>query len=256
MPTVCDSCGAEHSFVACGPGVERIAEEVHARFPQARIELATSDSLHNPQDYEAMLHRILTKQADIIVGTQLMAKGHNFPDLTCVGIVDGDLGLFGGDLRATERTFQLLQQVAGRAGRHKKRGRVFIQSHEVGHPVMQAMQKQDQGQFMELEVENRKELGYPPFGRLAAVIVSGEHEAEVEQYCMALQRSVPKSESIRVLGPAIAPMAVLRGRHRRRFLIKSSLNQKLQAFLYHWVHLVKKNNNIRVQIDVDPYSFV
>ena len=215
-------CGAVDQFVACGPGVERLAEEALELFPEARLELFTSDSLTNRDEASAAVERMIAGEIDILIGTQMVAKGHHFPNLTLVAVVDADLGLNGGDLRAAERTFQLLYQVAGRAGRDERPGRVLLQTHMPEHPVMQALVAGDRDRFVAAELADRAAAGMPPYGRLAALIVSGPDPAAVDGVCAALARRAPQQQGVTVLGPAPAPLALLRGRHRRRFLLKAA----------------------------------
>jgi primosomal protein N' (replication factor Y) len=195
-------------------------------------------------------------QVDLLIGTQMIAKGHHFPMLTLVGVVDADLGLHGGDLRAAERTYQLLHQVAGRAGRADRPGRVLLQTYEPRHPVMQALVAGHREQFLATEAEDRRAAGMPPFGRLAALILSGPDIEAVDRVARALARSAPQGEGIEVLGPAPAPLAILRGRHRRRFLLKCRRDIAPQPLLRRWLAPVKPRAGVRLQIDIDPYSFL
>lgn len=258
IPTfrTCPHCNAEDSFVACGPGVERIAEEVTAALPQARLALMTSDAIHGPADAQDLVRRIAAAEIDIIIGTQLVAKGHHFPLLTLVGIVDADLGLAGGDLRAGERTFQLLHQVAGRAGRAEHPGRVLVQTWQPEHPVLAALIAGDRDRFLAEEAAARAERGWPPFGRLAGIIVSGRDRGAVEQVARALAETAPRGAGIEVLGPAEAPLALLRGHHRRRLLVKADKSVALQTAISDWLARAPSPGTVRVTIDIDPYSFV
>lgn len=256
LPPACPECGEEGTMAACGPGVERIAEEVTELFPDARAAIMASDTLFGPRAIQEMVRKITDHELDIIIGTQVMAKGHHFPMLTLVGVVDADLGLNGGDLRAAERTYQLLHQVAGRAGRGERPGTVMLQTFMPEHPVMQALAAGDRDGFYQLEAEMRQDAGMPPFGRLAALIVSGEDPSLVDRVAMALGRAAPRSETIHVLGPAPAPLALLRGRHRRRLLLKAPRATQVQPLIAEWLERVEIPPAIRVQIDVDPYSFL
>ncbi|RJF85264.1 primosomal protein N' [Azospirillum cavernae] len=256
LPPACPECGEEGTMAACGPGVERIAEEVAALFPDARAAIMASDTLSGPRAIQEMVRKITDHELDIIIGTQVMAKGHHFPMLTLVGVVDADLGLNGGDLRAAERTYQLLHQVAGRAGRGERPGTVMLQTFMPEHPVMQALAAGDRDGFYQLEAEMRQDAGMPPFGRLAALIVSGEDPTLVDRVAMALGRAAPRSETVHVLGPAPAPLALLRGRHRRRLLLKAPRATQVQPLIAEWLGRVEIPPAIRVQIDVDPYSFL
>ncbi|NKB43540.1 MAG: primosomal protein N' [Alphaproteobacteria bacterium] len=254
-PEACPSCGKGDSFVPCGPGIERVAEEAAARWPDSRVVAVASDTLERPSAMAALVEAVEHHQIDIVVGTQVLAKGHHFPGLTLVGVVDADLGLSSWDLRAGERTHQLLNQVSGRAGRARKRGRVYLQTHDPKHPVLQALKSADADAFLEAETDGRRSLGMPPFGRLVALILSGMKEEAVRQAGQQLARAVPVASDIEVLGPAPAFMALLRGRHRHRFLIKGPRNRLLQPFVRAWLASVKLPSSVRVQVDVDPYSF-
>ncbi|MCA0247534.1 MAG: primosomal protein N' [Proteobacteria bacterium] len=252
----CKHCGAVDQFVACGPGVERLAEEAQELFPEARLELFTSDSLMNRDEAEAAVDRMINGEIDILIGTQMAAKGHHFPNLTLVAVIDADLGLNGGDLRAAERTFQLLYQVAGRAGREGRPGRALIQTHNPDHAVMQALVSGDRDRFVEVELADRELAGMPPYGRLASLIVSGPDPAAVDNVCAALARRAPHRDGITVLGPSTAPLALLRGRHRRRFLLKTSRDVAVQPILHAWLERIGLPGAVRLQVDVDPYSFL
>ena len=252
----CKHCGAVDQFVACGPGVERLAEEALELFPEARLELFTSDSLMNRVEAEAAVERMIGGEIDILIGTQMAAKGHHFPNLTLVAVIDADLGLNGGDLRAAERTFQLLYQVAGRAGRDGRPGRALIQTHNPEHAVMQALVSGDRDRFVEVELADREAAAMPPYGRLAALIVSGPDPAAVDNVCEALARRAPHRDGVTVLGPSVAPMALLRGRHRRRFLLKTTRDIAVQPLLHVWLEQIGLPNSVRLQVDVDPYSFL
>ncbi|GAB6052359.1 primosomal protein N' [Magnetospira thiophila] len=256
LPKACPACGAEDSLAACGPGVERLAEEAQALFPEARQAIAASDTLTHPRAAADLVDRLERREVDLLIGTQIVAKGYHFPHLTLVGVVDGDLGLSGGDLRAAERTFQLLYQVAGRAGRESRPGRVLLQSAQPGHPVMAALATGDRDGFMAAESAARQAAGMPPFGRLVALIVSGTNEAAVEAAAAALARVAPRGPGISVLGPAPAPLAVLRGRHRRRLLLKTDRETPVQPLVRQWLTLARRVKGVRVQVDVDPYGFL
>ncbi|TAJ32304.1 MAG: primosomal protein N' [Reyranella sp.] len=252
----CRHCGAVDQFVACGPGVERLAEEALELFPEARLELFTSDSLMNRDEANAAVERMEKGEIDILIGTQMAAKGHHFPNLTLVAVIDADLGLNGGDLRAAERTFQLLYQVAGRAGRDGRPGRALIQTHSPEHAVMQALVSGDRDRFVGVELHDREIAGMPPYGRLASLIISGPDPAAVDNVCAALARHAPQQEGVSVLGPSVAPMALLRGRHRRRFLLKASRDIAVQPLIHAWLEHIGLPGSVRLQVDVDPYSFL
>jgi primosomal protein N' (replication factor Y) len=255
-PRNCPRCGAENSLAACGPGVERVAEEVAALFPEARSAIMASDTVGGPLAAEELVRQVRDHELDLLVGTQIMAKGHHFPLLTLVGVIDADLGLGGGDLRAAERTYQLLHQVSGRAGRAERAGRVLLQTYVPDHPVIAALLSGDRDQFIAAESEMRRGYGMPPFGRLAALIVSGFDSASVERVAAALGRAAPSGEGVEVFGPAPAPFALLRGRHRRRLLLKARKDIAVQPRLHEWLGRIKLPHGVRVQIDVDPYSFL
>ncbi len=252
----CPECGAEESFAACGPGVERLAEEVAALFPDIRQAVVSSDTLQGPLAAEALVRRVREREVDLLIGTQLMAKGHHFPHLTLVGVVDADLGLAGGDLRAAERTYQLLTQAAGRAGREDRPGRVYLQTYMPEHPVMKTLISGDRARFMAAETEARRTSGMPPFGRLAAVIVSGRDGGEVEAAARALGRRAPSAAGVAVLGPAPAPLSILRGHHRWRLLVKAPKETNIQGVVRRWIGAIKTPAGVRVKVDIDPYSFV
>ncbi|CAA7619361.1 primosomal protein N' [Magnetospirillum sp. SS-4] len=255
LPKKCPHCEAEDSFAACGPGVERIAEEAALLFPAARLAVMTSDTCSGPRAASEFVRAVAGGEIDLLVGTQIVAKGYHFPMLTVVGVVDADLGLEGGDLRAGERTHQLLSQVAGRAGRAERPGRVLLQTWQPEHPVIRALEGGDRDGFMAREAELRRDAAMPPFGRLAAVIVSGPDAGVLDGFAVRMARLAPRGGGIHVLGPAPAPMALLRGRHRRRFLVKAPRGTGLQALLRDWLAAMEPPSGVRVQVDVDPYSF-
>ena len=256
VPPLCPECLTAGTLVACGPGVERLSEEVAARFPAARTALMVSDMLSGPHAAAELAEAMTAHRYDVLIGTQIVAKGHHFPMLTLVGVVDADLGLTGGDLRAGERTYQLLHQVAGRAGRAERPGQVLIQTYMPEQPVMQALAAGDRDGFLEAEADARRAGGLPPFGRLAALIVSAGDPDSADFACRALARAAPQLPGLGVLGPAPAPLAVLRGRHRRRFLVKAERTVNLQAVLRDWLARVRLAGSARLQVDIDPYSFL
>ncbi|HYM02866.1 MAG TPA: primosomal protein N', partial [Stellaceae bacterium] len=256
LPPLCPNCGEAASFAACGPGVERLAEEVASRFPAARLAVMASDTLIGPRSAAELVKSVEEHAIDVLIGTQVMAKGHHFPLLTLVGVVDADLGLTGGDLRAAERTFQLLHQVSGRAGRAERPGVVYLQTYMPEHPVMRALVSDDRDRFLAMEAEARREHTMPPFGRLAALIIAGPDDDSADHAARAYARAMPHMPGVEVLGPAPAPLAVLRGRHRRRFLVKTKRGVNIQAVLREWLGRVKVPSSVRVQVDVDPYSFL
>ena len=257
IPEECPNCAAEHSLVPCGPGVERIAEEIAERFPDARRVLLSSDLTPSISDLRETLREIEEREVDIIIGTQLVAKGHHFPGLALVGVVDGDLGLAQADPRAAERTFQLLSQVTGRAGREAIAGRGLIQTYMPDHPVITALVSGDRDKFLEREIEARCEAALPPFGRLASLLVSASARDAAESYARSVALAAPPAAKIQVLGPAEAPLSVIRGRHRYRLLVKAAREADLQAYLRLWLSQVPKAKGVvRLFVDVDPYSFL
>jgi primosomal protein N' (replication factor Y) (superfamily II helicase) len=255
-PRACPECDEEDSLVACGPGVERIADEVAALFPEARRAIVTSDTLWSPAKAAEFVGRMEAGDIDIVIGTQLVTKGYHFPNLTLVGVVDADLGLQGGDLRAAERTFQQIMQVAGRAGRGVKPGHVFVQTHEPNHPVIRALISGDADAFTAAETESRREANAPPFGRYAAIIVSSEDLREAQATAQAISNAVPEVEGMDVYGPAPAPLAMLRGRHRLRLLVHARRALDVQDVIRSWLGALEWPRGVRVAVDVDPYSFV
>ena len=257
IPEKCPNCEAENSLVACGPGIERIAEEVAELFPDSRRLLLSSDLTPNVAELRHTLREIEEREVDIVIGTQLVAKGHHFPGLALVGVVDGDLGLAQADPRAAERTFQLMQQVTGRAGRDAIPGRGLIQTYMPEHPVVAALVSGDRGAFLAREIEERRDARMPPFGRLAALLVSAGSREAAEAYAREVARAAPAASKIEVLGPAEAPLAVIRGRHRFRLLMKAAREANLQAYLRLWLGQVPKaKGDLRLSVDIDPYSFL
>jgi primosomal protein N' (replication factor Y) len=256
VPPACPACGALDALVACGPGVERIAEEVTRTWPAARVALVTSDTINSPARAAALVRAVEAREIDVLIGTQMVTKGYHFPELTLVGVIDADLGLAGGDLRAGERTFQQVAQVAGRAGRGAKPGRVLIQTHQPEARLMRALVAGDPAAFYEAETEARRDLGLPPFGRLAAIIVSSEDAAAALAAARAIGAAAPQIEGLSVLGPAAAPLAMLRGRHRQRLLVQARRTLALQRVLRDWLGSITVPANVRVVVDIDPYSFV
>jgi primosomal protein N' (replication factor Y) len=255
-PQACPECGTEDSLVACGPGVERIADEVAELFPDARTAIVTSDTIWSPLKAAEFVGAMDAGAIDIVVGTQLVTKGYHFPNLTLVGVVDADLGLAGGDLRAAERSFQQIQQVAGRAGRGEKPGRVLIQTHDPDAPVIAALVSGDAPGFYAAETEARREAAMPPFGRLAAIVVSAEDASEAEAVARRIGHAAPEVQGMAVFGPAPAPLAMLRGRHRQRLLIHAHRGLDVQDAIRDWLATVEWSSKVRVSVDVDPYSFL
>ena len=255
-PAQCPSCHASESFAAVGPGVERLEQEAAELFPGARVLVLSSDMVESIERLRAELDDVAQGRFDIVIGTQLVAKGHHFPKLNLVGIVDADLGLGNGDPRAAERSFQLLHQVIGRAGREEGRGVGLLQTHQPEHPVMRALISGDRDAFYSSEIELRERTGYPPFGRLASLVITANDRHGAESYGRVLVTHAPKDEHVRVLGPAEAPIAVVRGRHRFRVLVKAPRAFDLSAYLRRWLAAAPKpRGNVRLEVDVDPQSF-
>lgn len=256
-PHQCPQCGAGESLAAIGPGVERLQEEAASLFPDARTMVLSSDLITSIETMRAELTEIAEGRVDIIIGTQLVAKGHNFPRLNLVGVVDADLGLGNGDPRAAERTFQLLNQVIGRAGREQGRGVGYLQTHQPEHPVMKALVASNREAFYDSEIEARERALYPPFGRLASLIISAGDRPTAEGFGRKLAAVAPPDERVQVLGPAEAPLAVIKGRYRFRLLVKSARNVDLSRYLRDWIAAgPQPKGNLKLEVDVDPQSFL
>ncbi len=255
-PPACPKCEATDSFAACGPGVERLEEEAAELFPHARMLVLSSDLVASVERLREELKEVAEGRVQIVIGTQVIAKGHHFPRLNLVGIVDADLGLSNGDPRAGERTFQLLHQVVGRAGRERGRGRGLLQTYQPEHPVIRALIAQDRAAFYDAEIAMREASAYPPFGRLASLVISGKNKPETEAFARNVARAAPQSEEVRILGPAEAPIAVMRGRHRYRLLAKSPRAFDLSAYVRAWVATAPKQRGaLKLEVDIDPQSF-
>ncbi len=254
-PPACPACGAQGSLIACGPGVERVAEEFRALFPQARVAIASSDTMHGPRETQAAIRAMARREIDVLIGTQIVAKGHHFPQLTLVGVIDADLGGSDGDLRARERTFQLLHQVAGRAGRAEKPGLVLMQTRNPTDMVMAALASGDRDAFYEQERIFRERAQAPPFGRLAAIILSGADSVAVIDAGKALAKAAPLARGVTVWGPTPAFYHLLRGQTRERLLVQAGRNVDVQAYLRAWLGAVKLPAKVRIAVDVDPVSF-
>ncbi len=255
-PKLCPTCGAEDTLVPCGPGVERVAEEVQLRWPSARLAVMSSDVIHSPHEAQELINAMAAGDIDILIGTQMVAKGHHFPHLTLVGVVDADIGLKGGDLRAAERTFQLLQQVSGRAGRAKKPGTVLVQTRMPEHPVIAALIQGDRDAFVAAELAEREAANMPPYARLAAIVLSSMDKGLADDTANQLAHAAPIAKGVDVWGPAPAPYAMVRGRHRIRFLVRADRDVSLQAFLHAWLGPAKIPGKVRLKVDIDPYSFL
>ncbi len=254
MPTVCPDCGGAIS--TRGAGLEKIADEVAAKFPDARVALVSSDTIMSRQALERLVHQMEQGEIDIIIGTQILAKGHHFPNLTLVGVVDSDMGLFGTDFRAAEHTFQQLFQVAGRAGRGEFPGCVLLQTYQPDHPVIEALCAGDRDAFMARDMDARRAAKMPPFGQLIALIIEGQKETTLQQYCAALSAAAPNIDGARIMGPIAAQVYQVRTWYRMRFLVAAGANAALQPAVAHWLAKVKTPPNIRVKIDVGPQNFM
>ena len=257
VPEACPECGTLDHLVACGPGVERIGEEILELFPEARTIVLSSDMAGGVKRMRMEMEAIEQGEVDIVIGTQLVAKGHNFPLMTLVGVVDADLGLAHGDLRASERTFQLLSQVTGRAGRTGRKSLGLLQSYQPEHPVLKSICSGDRESFYEREIAARKSANLPPFGRLAGIIISADSKPQAESHAKALRRTAPFLDGVNVLGPAEAPLSMIRGRFRYRVLIQAQRNIDLQNWIRNWFSVApKERGGVRVQVDIDPQSFM
>ena len=255
-PEHCPHCGAKDSLMGVGPGVERVAEEVRVLLPEAKVEIFSSDTAMGGDATRGIVERMAEGEIDVLVGTQIVAKGHNFPNLTLVGIVDADSGLQGGDLRAGERTYQLLSQVAGRAGRAERPGRALIQTYQPDNPAMQALAAGDRDGFLQIERDVREELTLPPFGRMAALVLSAPDPGMAKEIGLIAGKAAPNGDGVTVYGPAPAPISILRGRHRLRFLITAPRDVDLSAYMSTWLASLKLPSAARVAVDIDPYSFL
>ncbi|PIR37126.1 MAG: primosomal protein N' [Alphaproteobacteria bacterium CG11_big_fil_rev_8_21_14_0_20_39_49] len=256
IPEQCPECNKEDRLVSCGPGVERIVEELQDSFPTARICLMTGDNITSSKQVSEVLRSITDGEVDIIVGTQVIAKGHHFPELTHVGVIDADLGLEGGDLRASEHTYQLLQQVAGRAGREKQKGTVIMQSYMPDNSVMKSLSTGSRDDFINTEIQSRMKTKMPPYSRLASIIISGKNERLTQNIAKAIVRAAPLQDEVRVMGPVPATIYMLRGNYRFRILIKTMRNINIQKWIAKLLSQVKTPASVNVKVDIDPYSFM
>jgi primosomal protein N' (replication factor Y) (superfamily II helicase) len=254
-PTACPSCHVEGKLVPCGPGIERLTEEASLLFPEAKLAVLSSD-MSRGVSLRDTLQEVARGEHNLIIGTQLVAKGHHFPHLTLVGVVDADLALETSDPRGGERTWALMAQVAGRAGRGEKPGRALIQTHLPNHPLMQALKRGLRDDYLNQEKIIRETAGLPPYGRLASVIISGLDAAETERFVREIARLKPFGEGMTILGPAPAPIHLVRGRHRWRFLIKATRDINMQSLIQQWVGGIKVRGSLNLAIDIDPYSFL
>ena len=252
----CENCSS-HDLVSCGPGIEKISDEIKNIFPNSIIENLSSDTFSNLENFNSIIKNIIDGKVNFIIGTQILAKGYDFPKLNYVGIIDGDVGVYGGDLRASEKCFQLLKQVSGRAGRHlkNKKGLVQIQTYNPQNPILKTIKDMDENKFYLEEISYRKDAAMPPFSRLISIIISSKSENILHDVCYNLLEKFPRYKDIKILGPAPAPLSFLRGRYRNRFLIKSPKNTFSQDIVKNWIENTKIPKQIRISIDVDPYTF-
>lgn len=256
LSSECPECKQKDTLIPCGPGVERVLERVEKYFPTARAKIITSDEVTCVTKLQELLRQIHHHEIDILIGTQILAKGHHFPMITLVGVVDADLGLKGGDLRCAEKTYQLLHQVAGRAGRESRPGVVLLQTFQPEHPLMQAIINQDRDAFVSLELEDRQTHGMPPFGRLASLTLSSPQSDLVAQVARHLGQTFPRHWPIDLYGPVPAPLSYVRGRHRWRLLLKTDKSIPIQRYIQEWLGAHKIPSAVQMNIDIDPYSFV
>lgn len=256
--SVCSECEEKDSFTLYGIGIERLAEEVSNRYPTKRVAILSSDTLNTTKKLYDTIEEIEKGNIDIIIGTQIFAKGHHFPNLTLVVVVDGDMGLTGADIRAGEKTFALLSQVSGRAGRGEKPGEVIIQTFQSENKVMQALLKNDREEFLNLEISERKLLSMPPFGRLGSIILTSRDQGALDVFANQLARNAPKppDHKYMILGPVDAPIAFIKGNHRKRFLIKTEKRLNIQQLIINWTSSLKLPNSIKLKIDIDPHNFM
>lgn len=255
LPQICNFCGKRDSYIQFGPGVERVFEELSAKLPNLRMEIASSDTISSDTDISEFLEKIHKGELDIIIGTQILAKGHHFPNITLVGVVDGDLGINSADLRASEKMYQLINQVSGRAGRAEKQGRIFIQTFNPDYSLFKTLKSGKEREFLEMEIASRQQNKQPPFTRLASIIISGTNEKLTEEVTEQIAAILIKNIHISVFGPSPAPLFRLKGRIRWRILIKSLKKYKLSLFIAKLMSSLKIPKNIRVQIDIDPVTF-
>jgi len=256
MPLHCPACQQTNTLIPCGPGVERVHEVVEKLLPYARCRILTSDEVTSLTKLNDLVAQIRNHEIDILIGTQILAKGHHFPLITLVGVVDADLGLSGGDLRCAERTYQLLHQVSGRAGREDRPGKVLLQTFQPEHPLMQAMVNQDRNSFNELELRERQDHGMPPFGRLISLTLAATNPDLVAHTARQLGQTAPKHEEIELYGPTPAPLSFMRGKHRWRLLFKAPKTLPLQRILQNWLATQAIPSSVQLIVDVDPYNFV
>ena len=257
LPKICKKCNSENPWVLCGPGIERIEEEVKICFPNAKITVISSDIITSQSRLNNIINEITNNNIDIIIGTQIVVKGHHFPNLTLVGVIDGDMSLSSSDLRANENTFQILTQVSGRAGRDCKKGQVFIQTYNPENPVMVAIKNNDRNSFIESELKDRKLLNMPPFSKLAAIILSSKNKTNLDIACELLRKQMPINiNNLTVYGPIDAPLSYIKNNYRKRFLMIADKKLNLQFIIKKWIENIKFPYNVVVKVDIDPYNFM
>lgn len=254
IPKSCPDCQKNDTLCPCGPGVERIYEEIKVLFPNTTIEMASKDHSSKPNEMHELFSRMEAGKVDILIGTQMITKGHHFPDLTLVGVIDADLGLFSSDLRSTERTYQLLHQVAGRAGREQKKGVVLLQTYFPDNPVIKALQNYEEEDLINTEMENRKAARMPPYTKMASIIFTGKNERKTMDFARFFVSLAPRSEAS-ILGPAQAMMSKLSGKYRYRALVVAHRQFNMQRYLRVWIDEVKIPSHISIKVDIDPQSF-
>ncbi|MDC0342640.1 primosomal protein N' [Alphaproteobacteria bacterium] len=252
----CPKCFAKDSIKFIGPGVERIGEELNQSFPDKVISVMSSDLINSPKKIKELIDKFSNKEIDIIVATQIMAKGYDFPNLSLVGVIDADAGLFGGDMRAIEKTYNMLQQVSGRAGRSQQTGNVIVQTYYPEQPIIQSLQQRDRTSFVQQALLEREQFNIPPFGFMTSIIISGPSKGNVEKISQQLVYFRKYSEEFSVLGPVEAPINLLKGQFRYRILLKGKSRKNLNIFTKKMVSSVKIPSAVRVVIDVDPYTFM
>ena len=255
ITNTCTQCN-ESSLISFGPGVERINEEIKTHFPDLKTVILSSDTIKNIKVFRQVINKINNNQIDLIIGTQIISKGYNFKNLTLVGVIDADLGLSGGDLRATEKTFQMLHQVAGRAGRENISGQVYIQTYNPENLVIKSLQKNNRNEFLSMEMSSRKVLNMPPFGKLASIILSSTNETLFKKVSMDILECYQAFNEIELYGPAPAQIYLIRGRYRMRFLMKTGKKINIQKVIKNWLSNIVIPSSINMNIDIDPYSFL
>lgn len=256
LPNICSECGQEDGFIACGPGVERVAEEMQMLFPQSRIQIATKDEMKSEHDIEHILKRIENHEIDILIGTQVITKGYHFPKISVVGVIDSDIGISGGDLKASERSFQLLYQVSGRAGREEAKGTVYLQSFNPESKIISFLQEHNFDEFTNYELQTRLDSKMPPISRMVAVLVSGSSENIVMSEAQKIVRMSIRHDSVRILGPAPSLLSKLQNRYRYRILYIADKKIDIQSYISSIFSKYKAPSSISIKIDIDPYSMV